>query len=230
MARLGLFGLLSIAVVGGFSASSTAGRESGSPEREGDDRPDGPPFSWLWLLGGYRTVERGTTAQTKIGRFVYDDGGWRNATPAKLAADGVDAIDDVAFVDRRHGWVAAYNCATVAVYLYRTSDGGRSWQSLGKPASHSCGGGPTFLSFVDDRRGWSRSAQTARSARSFGQRMAVRRGAGGIRSVGSGAAARTSLLGTDPFRLVLVGVDGPLSARWCVRDRRRRPPLEPRQR
>jgi photosystem II stability/assembly factor-like uncharacterized protein len=155
VARLGLFGLLSIAVVGVLWASSAAGTESVARVSVkvtiGPTRLLSPGFGYSVA---YRTVERGTTAQTKIGLFVYDGRRWRNATPPELAADGVNAIDDVAFVDRRHGWVAAYNCATVAVYLYRTSDGGRSWQSLGKPASHSCGGGPTFLSFVDDRHGW----------------------------------------------------------------------------
>jgi photosystem II stability/assembly factor-like uncharacterized protein len=102
----------------------------------------------------YRTVESGTTAHTVIGLFVYHHGRWRNVTPPTLRADGIDAIDDVAFTDRRHGWVAGYNCAEAAVYLYRTSDGGRSWQSLGKPTTHSCGGGPTFLSFTDDEHGW----------------------------------------------------------------------------
>jgi photosystem II stability/assembly factor-like uncharacterized protein len=99
----------------------------------------------------YRTVERGDTVHTTIGLFVYDDGRWRNVTPKGLNAN---AIDDVAFIDRRHGWVAAYNCAEAAVYLYRTNDGGRSWRSLGRPATHSCGGGPTFLSFIDAKRGW----------------------------------------------------------------------------
>jgi photosystem II stability/assembly factor-like uncharacterized protein len=102
----------------------------------------------------YREVETGTTVHTTIGLFVYEDGRWRNVTPPMLRPDGIDAIDDVAFLDRRHGWVAAYNCATVSVYIYRTSDGGRSWRALGKPTSHSCGGGPTFLSFVDDQHGW----------------------------------------------------------------------------
>jgi photosystem II stability/assembly factor-like uncharacterized protein len=102
----------------------------------------------------YRTVASGARVSTSIGLFLYEDGRWRNVTPPTLRADGVNAIDDVAFLDRRHGWVAAYNCATVAVYLYRTSDGGRSWQSLGKPTEHSCGGGPTFLSFIDDMHGW----------------------------------------------------------------------------
>ena len=102
----------------------------------------------------YRIVTRGTAVQNVIGVFVDDGGRWRNVTPPTLRADGIDTIDDVAFLDRQHGWVAAYNCGKVAVYLYRTNDGGRSWQSFGNVGYHSCGGGPTFLSFVDDQRGW----------------------------------------------------------------------------
>lgn len=102
----------------------------------------------------YRMIESGGRIRNAIHLFVYDRGRWRDATPSALAADGIDAIDDVAFVDRVHGWVAAYNCARARVYLYRTSDGGRSWQPLGAPASHSCGGGPTYLSFPDELHGW----------------------------------------------------------------------------
>jgi photosystem II stability/assembly factor-like uncharacterized protein len=99
----------------------------------------------------YREVWRGDTADTTVALFLYDDGRWRNATPPQLHSKG---IDDVAFTDRRHGWVAAYDCGQAAVYLYRTTDSGRTWRSLGKPATHSCGGGPTYLSFVDARSGW----------------------------------------------------------------------------
>jgi photosystem II stability/assembly factor-like uncharacterized protein len=149
--------LCSIAVV--VAVATTAATRSGQAVSSaaavrtgvGPTRLVSPGFGYSVA---YRTVESGTTVHPAIGLFVYDDGRWRNVTPPTLRADGIDAIDDVAFVDRRHGWIAAYNCATVAVHLYRTSDGGRSWQSLGKPASHSCGGGPTFLSFVDDERGW----------------------------------------------------------------------------
>jgi photosystem II stability/assembly factor-like uncharacterized protein len=102
----------------------------------------------------YRVLTRGTTVRTVIGVFVDDRGRWLNVTPPTLRTDGINTIDDVAFLDRQHGWVAAYNCGKVAVYLYRTNDGGRSWQSLGKVGYHSCGGGPTFLSFVNDQHGW----------------------------------------------------------------------------
>jgi photosystem II stability/assembly factor-like uncharacterized protein len=103
---------------------------------------------------GYRAVERSTTAETAIRLFLYGGGRWRDATPPMLRTDGINTIDDVAFVHRRDGWVAAYNCARARVYLYRTSDGGRSWRRLGEPTGHSCGGGPTYLSFVDERHGW----------------------------------------------------------------------------
>jgi photosystem II stability/assembly factor-like uncharacterized protein len=102
----------------------------------------------------YRTVEGASTGKTTIGLFVYDRGRWRNVTPPTLRADGIDVIDDVTFADPRHGWVAGYNCGEAAVFLYRTTNGGRSWQSLGKSATRSCGGGPTFLSFADGEHGW----------------------------------------------------------------------------
>lgn len=98
-----------------------------------------------------RTVDHNHHVQSTLGVFVYDHGHWRNVTPPHLHADG---IDDIAFLDPRHGWIAAYNCATVTVSLYRTSDGGRTWQALGAQAEHSCGGGPTWLSFVDREHGW----------------------------------------------------------------------------
>src|SRR5439155_14619887 len=94
-----------------------------------------------------------TDVRTTIGVFVDDHGRWTDVTPPGLNSTA-DVVDDVVFVDPSHGWIAAYNCAQASVYLYRTSDGGRSWQALGRPASRSCGGGPTFLSFVDPLHGW----------------------------------------------------------------------------
>lgn len=140
-------------LVAGVSALALAAVQGVSSVRTnvGPTRFVAPGFGYSVA---YRTVTHGTTVRTAIGLFVYQGGSWRNATPPMLRTDGIDAIDDVAFVDREHGWVAAYNCARVGVYLYRTSDGGRSWRSLGKVAYHSCGGGPTYLSFVDRRHGW----------------------------------------------------------------------------
>ena len=155
MTRRGSFAFVSaVAVV--FSTAVTSGARQGTADGSvrltvGPMRLLSPRFGYAVA---YRTVRRGATAQTTIGLFVDNEGRWRNATPPRLKADGIDAIDDVAFVDQRHGWIAAYNCARATVYLYRTTDGGRSWRPLGRPTGHSCGGGPTFLSFVDAGHGW----------------------------------------------------------------------------
>jgi photosystem II stability/assembly factor-like uncharacterized protein len=149
--RLGLIAI----VVGVVAASAGSGQAvSGTTVVTATVGPTRLISAGFGYSVAYRTVASGARVSTSIGLFLYEDGRWRNVTPPMLRADGADAIDDVAFLDRRHGWVAAYNCATVNVSLYRTSDGGRSWQSLGRPTDHSCGGGPTFLSFVDDMHGW----------------------------------------------------------------------------
>ncbi len=107
-----------------------------------------PDFGYA---AAYKEVWQGDTAKITLALFVYDHGRWSNVTPPHIRGDG---IDDVSFSDRRHGWIAAYDCGQAAVYVYRTADGGHSWRSLGKTGSHSCGGGPTYLSFVDSQNGW----------------------------------------------------------------------------
>jgi len=140
-------------LLGAFVVASVAPAASTAPVQAvtvqvGPTRLLSPTFGYTVA---YRTVDRNHHVKSTLGVFVYDHGSWRNVTPPHLHADG---IDDIAFLDSRHGWMAAYNCAKVSVYLYRTSDGGHSWQSLGAKAEHSCGGGPTWLSFVDQEHGW----------------------------------------------------------------------------
>ena len=81
--------------------------------------------------------------------YIYRAGRW---TKTPLRAEGV--IEDVAFPDQRHGWIAAYDCAFARVSVYRTEDGAASWQRLPIRTTHSCGGGPTYLSFPNTRDGW----------------------------------------------------------------------------
>lgn len=87
------------------------------------------------------------------GLFLFNGKSWRDVTPASLGTVA-NKIDDVTFSDQQHGWIAAYDGGDADVYLYRTTNGGRSWQSLGKKAGRSPGGGPTYLSFVDAEHGW----------------------------------------------------------------------------
>jgi photosystem II stability/assembly factor-like uncharacterized protein len=83
------------------------------------------------------------------GLYLYRAGRW---TKVAVRTDG--GIEDVAFPDEQHGWIATYDCARALVSVYRTQDGGSSWRRLPIKTSHSCGGGPTYLSFPDTRDGW----------------------------------------------------------------------------
>lgn len=85
---------------------------------------------------------------------VYDAGRWRDATPAALRFPASPGIENVTFVNRRDGWIDSFNCAMAGVQLFRTTDGGRSWRSLGTKTGHSCSSGNTYLSFVDAQQGW----------------------------------------------------------------------------
>src|SRR5438034_3128452 len=91
--------------VGGAAGSTSASVRT----QVGPTRLLAPGFGYSVA---YRTVERGARLHTTTGLFLYEDGRWRNVAPQALAGA---AIDDVAFVDRRHGWVAAYDCGRAAV-------------------------------------------------------------------------------------------------------------------
>jgi photosystem II stability/assembly factor-like uncharacterized protein len=83
------------------------------------------------------------------GLYLYRAGRWMLS-----AAQTDGGIEDVAFPDEAHGWIATYDGGRALVSVYRTADGGRSWRRLGIRATHSPGGGPTYLSFPNTRDGW----------------------------------------------------------------------------
>jgi hypothetical protein len=82
--------------------------------RVGPTRLLSPDFGYTVA---YKWVAHGATTQATTGLFVYDHGRWRNVTPRTLNAGSINAVDDVAFTDPQHGWVAAYDCAQASVYL-----------------------------------------------------------------------------------------------------------------
>lgn len=156
MSRLGRTIVCILTAVLGISAAGATG--SASPEAStskvttwvGPARFLSPRFGYTVSS---RTVERGGTSHTRIGLFLYRRGRWVDSTPPRLTAKKYVGIDDVSFTDSRHGWIATYDCARAIGAIYRTRDGGRSWQSLANPGSHNCTG-TTFLSFVDQSHGW----------------------------------------------------------------------------
>jgi photosystem II stability/assembly factor-like uncharacterized protein len=83
------------------------------------------------------------------------DGGvhWNDVTPRGARAGGWIT----AFLDANHAWIASSlqpgsGSTDFSVEIYRTSDGGRSWQRAGRVGADA--GFPSALSFVDTRNGW----------------------------------------------------------------------------
>jgi photosystem II stability/assembly factor-like uncharacterized protein len=152
MFRYRLLGLVCLAAVV-VPAAGGASQRSHLTEWVGPMRLVSPGFGYVV---GEQTNGRGGL---QVRLLLFQGGRWRDATPSAFRppafpGDGL-GVDDVAFVDRRHAWLAAFNCSMAAVELLRTSDGGRSWRALGRPSSHSCSApATTFLSFIDARHGW----------------------------------------------------------------------------
>jgi photosystem II stability/assembly factor-like uncharacterized protein len=141
-------GLVIWAVVsgGGKAAGRISGRSAGSLNRRGI------------VLSGRRGIEDvgsagGVTWAINGRGFWLTTNGGRTWQPARLPglgqggvasgrSDPIANISGVQFVNRRHGWVSAANHS-----VYRTNDGGRSWQASTLP-----GGG--FIDFLDRQRGY----------------------------------------------------------------------------
>ncbi len=64
----------------------------------------------------------------------------------------IRSVSAIAFLDRENGWALAGSCAGPASSLYRTSDGGQSWQRL--PATLGPASDYPWLSFVDQQTGY----------------------------------------------------------------------------
>jgi len=111
------------------------------------------------------------------GRLAWtDDGGatWRDITPAQAPAPGVRGVF---FLDGSHGWVVASRGAaaegSVALGVFRTADGGRTWSSASvsapSAANASAYGGPAWVRFVDALHGWILVKDVSSSNFSFGR-------------------------------------------------------------
>lgn len=105
-----------------------------------------------WLTGG------ATTDVSAEQTFRTDDGGltWESArvVPPSRLSEVVGAVDfdnaTVTFVDQLHGWLEMpimLSAQFSEAVLYRTADGGRSWQAAKAPVQ-----GP--LAFVSPTHGW----------------------------------------------------------------------------
>jgi photosystem II stability/assembly factor-like uncharacterized protein len=62
--------------------------------------------------------------------------------------------DSIFFLGRDHGWFATFSVLTLQEKVYRTSDGGRHWQSFAAPGHNLAGGSADSLQFVNRRDGF----------------------------------------------------------------------------
>jgi photosystem II stability/assembly factor-like uncharacterized protein len=62
--------------------------------------------------------------------------------------------DSIFFLGREHGWFAAFSVLTLQEKVYRTSDGGRHWQSFAAPGHNLAGGSADSLQFLNGRDGF----------------------------------------------------------------------------
>ena len=86
--------------------------------------------------------------RTADGGSHWDDAGPRGAQPGNWTSF---------FLDANNAWVASSlqpgsGSADYSVEIYRTADGGRTWQRTGKAMADA--GWPAGLDFVDSRHGW----------------------------------------------------------------------------
>jgi len=103
-----------------------------------------------------RCLEQGSVTQCQAHLEVTEDMGktWSDITPEGLPMSVV--LEHPFFLDEEHGWVTADDCAGDASRsgLYRTSDGGRTWQRT-PVAPTTCNAGASLSPvFVDPSHGW----------------------------------------------------------------------------
>lgn len=75
---------------------------------------------------------------------------WREITPPHMLFQFEDAV----FLDSNRGWVVANDCAAGRAFVYRTSDGGRSWRSAAVDGINCAAGSRMNVTFADMKRGW----------------------------------------------------------------------------
>ncbi|HKO23599.1 MAG TPA: hypothetical protein VJY65_02540, partial [Chloroflexota bacterium] len=71
------------------------------------------------LKAAWIGLDRGTLYETSDGGYT-----WQAAIPRPILNPLDATVGSLVFVDRMHGWVAAYN------RVFQTVDGGAHWQAL----------------------------------------------------------------------------------------------------
>jgi len=68
--------------------------------------------------------------------------------------DQLTEPDSIFFLDRQHGWFATFSILNLAENVYRTSNGGRTWQAFAAPGHNQAAGSADYLQFLTPADGW----------------------------------------------------------------------------
>src|SRR5918994_3894721 len=138
-----------LAAVGLFAGAALAGDRSSVRGQLAFARLQSSSFG---IAATYDVVPCGTACTSyKPHIFITNDGSsWREVTPEHM----LPQLEDVVFSTRLIGWVAANDCAAGRAFVYRTTNGGRTWRSAAVPATNCSAGSRLDLSFSDNRHGW----------------------------------------------------------------------------
>lgn len=93
-------------------------------------------------------VATSTGSRTRL--LAGDGRSWKDVTPPHVRFQ----LEDLVFVDRKHGWFVTNDCAAGRALVDRTSDGGRTWRSTHVRPTNCAAGSALALSFVDRLHGW----------------------------------------------------------------------------
>lgn len=104
------------------------------------------------VAGVYDVVSCGADCTSYRPRiFLSDDGhAWQEITPRRILWE----LQDVVFSTGVVGWVVANDCAAGKAFVYRTTNGGRTWRSAPVRPTNCSAGSRLDLSFSDNKHGW----------------------------------------------------------------------------
>ncbi|MEA2498850.1 MAG: Photosynthesis system assembly factor, partial [Actinomycetota bacterium] len=79
----------------------------------------------------YECRETESETHCRFRLYRTDDAGnsWRDVTSHRLRGGDV-AVHDFQWLNNRRGWVVTNDCAMADAFLYRTEDGGASWNRV----------------------------------------------------------------------------------------------------
>jgi photosystem II stability/assembly factor-like uncharacterized protein len=99
-------------------------------------------------------VGAGSNGLTGRARLVLTANFGRTFTDIGPRTAKLTEPDSIFFLDRDHGWFATFSVLTLRETVYRTSDGGKTWQAFAAPMHNIAAGAADALQFLTPTKGF----------------------------------------------------------------------------